>query len=171
MSDNVSKTLSKLLELEEKVNKFEKSGGGGDNGDMETRVAKIESDVGNIKGRLSRIESDARALLYGGIGATVILVVAMWVLHTWQQGSIEDMGAEVAQLRADLKDSNSELRGELNGFRSELSGQISTLRSDVDEKITVLSAEVSETNKGLANIQSDLSQIKGFIMGQERPNP
>jgi hypothetical protein len=47
-------------------------GGGGSNGNMESRVSKLESDVGHIQSDIKEIKDDLRTLLKGGIAAFLI---------------------------------------------------------------------------------------------------
>lgn len=51
-------------------------GGSSGGGNVESRIAKLESDVENIKGNVSDIRDDLRHLLYLGAGAFIFLLGA-----------------------------------------------------------------------------------------------
>lgn len=114
---------------------------------MESRIAKLESDVGYIKDQITDMKLDIRGIR-GELKAANDSIVSLQ----------KEMSGSVASLRAEVNGSIASLRAEVSGsiasLRAEVSDSIASLRKEVNGSISSLQREVSAVVATVANMES-----------------
>lgn len=119
-----------------------KHGGNGGGGDMETRIAKLESDVEYIKTDIRDIKSE--------------LI-----------GQRSDFKAEMIssrnEFKAEMISSRNEFKSDMASLRNEFKTELSTTRSDFKSDIDEIKVELKVHSNDFKAIRSELSDIKVMI--------
>lgn len=103
--------------------------GSGDGGNLEPRIAKLESDVESIKGSVSTIRGDLRSLLYIFLGAAALTIAAY--------------AAGYFRVEDKIADSSSDLDKKI----ITLNEKISSSERTIIEKLNTIQHAINESDK------------------------
>ena len=88
-----------------------------------------------------------RVLLDSGADPKLIHPAIEEIRHLSGQNVIAAIGAQITELRAEMKTLNTETQAQITDLRAEMQTQITELRSETQAQFTGLRAEVNTLNK------------------------
>jgi DNA repair exonuclease SbcCD ATPase subunit len=134
---------------------------------LEPRVARLETDVAEIKSTLNRLAPRIDEM-YGSLLATLPNLVTKAELADLRAELKSDMAGLRTELKSDMAGLRTEVKSEIAGLRTEVKLEIAELRSELKSDTAELRSELKSDTAGLrTELKSEIVELRLGIM--QRP--
>lgn len=143
------------------------TGGNDDGGDMETRLAKLESHVSHIDTNIADIKDDMRWTKNAIFSIVLVGFTAIGGLYLYIDNQSNNLRSEIksdfnnfrSEIKSDSSNFRSEIKSDFNTLRLEMKSDLNTLRSEIKSDFRDVHLELKESNKDIGQIKSLLENL------------